>query len=609
MQIKYPDLNKAKIIAFDIETHDPDLEELGPGVFRKDGGFILGVGIATDTFAEYYNLAHYDCTKEEREKNLQYLDPIMRLEIPKVGTHIIYDLDWWENWLGKKVNGLAMDIEIAEALLDENQKHYSLDFQSNKYLGEGKYTEEIDNFCRVNNLKGKSIKHLSKMPYELVRKYVLTDVNNPLAIFKIQEKLLKEQDLYDLFIMECELTKLLLYMRKIGVRIDPDKRDNNALKVQNRLEELQIKTWAEHGQFNYNSSLQVSKILDKLSISYPKTNKGNPSITSDFLKEGLEKQDDHTIDYDNIKSTIYELRKADKILSTFLLGSFVRFVTVNDLIHCSFYNTLNDEYGTRSGRFSSANPNLQQIPSLGVDEFWGTVCREIFIPFENCWWMKFDYSQIEYRFMAHFARGPGGEEVRRAYSENPDIDYHQYIMDLTNLKRRFAKNLNFGVAYGMGAKHMAKFFGWELDYCYNILNVYHESAPYIKTTIKEVEKVAQRRGYIKTFLKRRSRLIDKDKAYIMFCRLIQGSAADLLKKAMLDCYKAGIFSVLHPHLTVHDELDVSTPKNKKGLEAAKEMKYIMEHCIELKVPVKTEVEFGESWAQLMEFNPEQGILF
>ena len=120
MEIKYPDLSSAKIIAFDIETHDPDLEELGPGVFRKDGGFILGAGIATDTFAEYYNLAHYDCTKEEREKNLQYLDSIMELDIPKIGTHIIYDLDWWENWLGKKVNGLAMDIEIAEALLDEN---------------------------------------------------------------------------------------------------------------------------------------------------------------------------------------------------------------------------------------------------------------------------------------------------------------------------------------------------------------------------------------------------------------------------------------------------------------------------------------------------------
>jgi len=161
----------------------------------------------------------------------------------------------------------------------------------------------------------------------------------------------------------------------------------------------------------------------------------------------------------------------------------------------------------------------------------------------------------------------------------------------------------------MGARHMSKYFGWDLDYCYKILDIYHASAPYIKTTIREVEKVARRRGYIRTFLKRRSRLIDKDKAYIMFCRLIQGSAADLLKKAMLDNYKAGVFSVLHPHLTVHDELDVSTPKNKKGIEAAKEMKYIMENCIKLKVPIKAEVEMGESWAEHMEWTPEQAILF
>jgi len=512
MEIKYPDLSSAKIIAFDIETHDPDLEELGPGVFRKDGGFILGAGIATDTFAEYYNLAHYDCTEEERKKNLSYLDSLMKLEIPKIGTHIIYDLDWWENWLGKKVNGLAMDIEIAEALLDENQHHYNLQFQSQKYLGKGKYTRDLENFCSINVLQGKPIKHLSKMPYSVVRNYVLSDVKNPLEIFKIQKELLIEQDLYDLFIMECELTKLLLFMRKIGVRIDPNKRDKNALMVQNRLEELSIETFEKYGEFNYNSTPQVAKVFDRLGIEYPRTAKSNPSITTDYLKEGLEKHDKHEVNIDDIKSIIFELRKADHMLNAFLMGSFIRYVTEDDLIHCSFYNTLNDEYGTRSGRFSSANPNLQQIPSLGVDEYWGKVCREVFIPFENCWWMKFDYSQIEYKFMAHFARGPGAREVVEAYRLNPDIDYHQYIMDLTGLKRRFAKNLNFGVAYGMGARHMSKYFGWDLDYCYKILDIYHASAPYIKTTIREVEKVARRRGYIRTFLKRRSRLINKDKA-------------------------------------------------------------------------------------------------
>ena len=326
------------------------------------------------------------------------------------------------------------------------------------------------------------------------------------------------------------------------------------------------------------------------------TDKFNPSITADFLKEGLEKQDDHEVDYENTKSMIYEMRKADKMINTFLLGSLVKFITESSLIHCSFYNTLTDEFGTRSGRFSSANPNLQQVPSLGVDEYYGMMCREPFIPFENCWWGKQDYSQIEYVFMAHFARGPGSNEVRAAYNNNPKQDYHQYIMDLTGLKRRFAKNLNFGVAYGMGAKHMAAYLGWTLDQCYNVLSIYHSKAPYIKSTIKEVEKVAKRRGYIRTFLKRRSRLINPNKAYTMFCRLIQGSAADLLKKAMLDCYKDGIFDVLYPHLTVHDELDVSVPKSKTGLEAFRAMSNTMEHCIELKVPIRVDGNLADNWA-------------
>jgi DNA polymerase-1 len=257
--------------------------------------------------------------------------------------------------------------------------------------------------------------------------------------------------------------------------------------------------------------------------------------------------------------------------------------------------------GTRSGRFSSTNPNLQQQPAKGVDEYWGQICREDFVPDKGCWWGKIDYSQIEYRFMAHFARGPGSDELRAAYNTNADQDYHQFIMNLTGLKRRYAKNLNFGIAFGMGATHMAELFGWTLDYCYEVLNIYHSKAPYVKATIQDVERTARRRGYIKTFLKRRSHLIDPSKAYTMYCRLVQGSAADLLKKAMHDCYTAGIFDVLPPHVTVHDELGVSVPKTHAGISAFREMQHIMETCLIIKVPIKAEAEIGSNWANIKEF--------
>jgi len=156
----------------------------------------------------------------------------------------------------------------------------------------------------------------------------------------------------------------------------------------------------------------------------------------------------------------------------------------------------------------------------------------------------------------------------------------------------------------MGAQHMAELFGWELDYAYEVLDVYHSRAPYIKATIQSVEQVAKRRGYIKTFLKRRSHLTDPKKAYTMYCRLVQGSAADLMKKAMIEAYHAGIFDVLYLHATVHDELDVSIPKTPEGIEAFRELQRIMETCLKLKVPVKAEAEIGPDWASIDEFKWE-----
>ncbi len=595
--MQYPDLSGASIIAFDIETYDPNLIELGPGVYRKDGK-ILGVSISDGTFSEYYNLGHYDCSTEEREKNVAYLREVLGNNVPKLGQSIIYDIDWLENGEYKiKVNGKLGSIEIADALLDETQLEYNMDYMAHKYLGIGKEKTEIDKFCADNNLKGDSRKWLWKMPYSLVRKYAIMDVILPICIFERQKPILEEQDLLDLFELECELVRVLVLMRKIGVRIDTDKRDRNGLMIQSKIEEMEHQLFSMFGPFNYNSSMQIAKILDKQNIAYPLTDKGNPKIDAFFYKRYK--------DEIPLLKLLFELRQARHHLDTFIMGSHVRFVGPDGLMHPQFFNMRNDNLGalkgTRSGRLSGANPNLQQQPSKGVDEYWGQICREDFIPFDDCWWGKIDYSQIEYRFMAHFAIGPGSEELRNAYNTNPDQDYHQFIMDLTGLKRRYAKNLNFGVAFGMGAKHMAEMFGWDLEYAYEVLDIYHSRAPYVKATIAKVEQVAKRRGYIRTFLKRRSHLVEPSKAYTMYCRLVQGSAADLLKKAMVACYHAGIFDILYPHITVHDELDVSVPKTKLGIDAFKEMQHIMETCLTLKVPIKAEAEIGPNWADIESF--------
>ena len=472
--MNYPNLSKEKAIGLDIETHDPKLKTLGNGVYRKDGK-VLGFSVATKGgFKEYYNLGHYDCLPEEKQKNLNYLKEVCKTNADKVGARLNYDFDWIENFLKIKIKGTIRDVQVAEALIDENTRKYNLDFLAYKYLFQKKEKNEIDQFCIDNDLKGDSRNWLYKMPCALVSKYGKADAKLPLDILDKQMSILEDEELLDVFELESKLLRCLLLMKKTGVLIDTEKRDRNALALQNYLEERRIKLFDKFGEFNYNSGQQIAKQLDKLDIPYSLTEKGNPNIDRYFFEANKESH--------SFVKTVHELRKADKTLNTFLLGSLYRFL-VDNKIHCDFYNTRTEDFGTRSGRFSSANPNLQQIPSLGTNEFLGNLCREVFIPFPGCWWGKIDYSQIEYRFIAHFASGEGAEILRQTYIDNPNTDYHQYIMDLTKLDRKKSKNLNFGVGYGMGAPFMSKFFGWELDYCFDILATYHRKAPYIKTTL------------------------------------------------------------------------------------------------------------------------------
>ena len=620
-------IKNANIIAVDIETYDPGINlDIGPGEYRDDG-YILGVSIGTDTgFRKYYNIGHYDVTKQERLISIKILKWILALPIIKIGANIQYDVGWLQNWEGSKidnvpkfmlewdgipVNGMWYDIQVAEPLIDENQMHNSLDHLAKKYLGIGKIAEKPIQFCIDNNLpytgKHDFREWLYKMPFSMVEEYAIGDVDEPIKIFEFQKPIMEAENTWNLFLLESRLLKPMQLMKKTGVLIDTDKRDRNALALTNYKEERQNALFAKFGEFNLNSTQQVAEIFRQLGLKVPKklpTAKmkakgitvGNDTIDQDYLKRLA--SDNEWVD------KILWAKKAGTVINNFLTGSYETFLCKNDLIHCMFYNTrieqLGGMNGTRSGRLSSAKPNLQQIPSPDVDTYLGHMAREPFIPFPGHKWMKIDYSQIEYRFTAHFAIGEGSDAVRARYNEDPNTDYHQIIIDLTGLKRRFAKNLNFGVAYGMGAKHMAEYFQWELQYCYDILDIYHAKAPYIKATSEKVQQIALRRGYIKTILNRRSHLVNKKKAYTMFCRLIQGSAADQMKQAMVDTYEVGIYDTLPLHLSVHDELDASVPPTMEGVEAVLELQHIMETCIKIKVPIIADIEFGPCWAHKKE---------
>jgi DNA polymerase-1 len=254
---------------------------------------------------------------------------------------------------------------------------------------------------------------------------------------------------------------------------------------------------------------------------------------------------------------------------------------------------------------------LQQVPakddkgeSVGT---YGTECRSCFIPEEGCWYGKIDYSQIEYRCIAHYSIGEKSDEIKRTFNDNPHTDYHalvqRWIKEVTgtDLDRKFVKNLNFGTAYYMGVDSMSKKFGWPHDQSKELNRIYFETFPFLKPTRNEVVNTAKMRGYVRTVLGRRARVSremrENKKEYVVWNYLVQGTAADIMKKAIVDAWNAGIFTVLVPHITVHDELGVSIPKTLQGVEAYRELKHVMENVVKLKVPIIAEAEIGPSWGE------------
>lgn len=609
MEGDYSWLTNADEIGVDIETYDPKLSDLGPGVYRKDG-HICGVALATEDRAVYLPLKHYDTSAEEEERNWKIVADVLNRPNTKIGANILYDLDWLCNFGRVTVKGKIEDVQFAEPLLNEYRSSYSLKALSQIYNVQEKATGLLERYCDKMNWKYKDARaHIWKMPSDVVAKYAELDGMLPIQILKKQRIELEKQGLSEIYEVEVGLIPLLLQMRREGVRINMPLLKETSLTVADKLYALgnEIYEWAGK-EFNIGSTAQLARCFDEKGITYPR--KEPTEIMSRSGKEGnpnLDKEVLTSMFRDNaivICDKILKWRHYNTLTSMFLLP-YYDFI-VGDRLHCSFNALRSDDYGAVSGRFSSSRPNLQQVSAQSDDDYSddeendilkGQVLRKLFIPEEGCSWAKLDYSQVEYRITAHYAIGPGAEELRIAYNMDPNTDYHQRIVDLTGFDRRIAKRLNFGASYGMGYKTAAKKFYWSEEEAEMFMAGYHKAAPYLKVTRQRVVEKADRKGFVFTLLGRRARTSATRKLHSLFNRLIQGSAADIMKKAMVDSYNKGLYNVLVPHITVHDELDVSVPPTKEGEEALAELKHTMETCVQLKVPLRVDCHVANNWAE------------
>ena len=644
------DLNGIDTVAVDIETYDPNLKTKGLGAIRKDG-FICGIAIATDNDTAYFPLRHSDTDIDfnRTEKIWQILnDKIFQNEnITKVFHNAMYDVCWIRSITGKMIKGRIVDTMIAASVIDENRFKYSLDSLSKDYLNEEKYKYDLQQ--KTLEWSGGTVKdpmtNMHKLPASIVKDYAKQDVNLTLKLWnlfskKIDEVLYTKDDgeqktCRQIFELETKLFLCLVDMKFKGVKIDVakaiefgrhlKKRRDQTVNAIESITGIRIDIWA---------AASIKTLLDNRRIKdYKVTPKSKmPQLPKDYLKTHKDK----------CLRMIAKAREYDKAVNTFIDG-LLEYVH-EGRIHADINQIRSDSGGTVTGRFSMSNPNLQQIPSKG---YIGKKMRELFIPDDGYKWGSFDYSQQEPRIVVHYAikLGLPGTETLQEEFDKEDADFHKIVADMANISRKQAKTINLGLFYGMGKIKLQKELGLDQAKARSLFNEYHSRVPFVRdlsqqliqfakdnrllftlydrfcrfdkweTTNKQWNSETNRFNEVPLYTEAQAReafkgeMLDKFKenkidpnymdyfdryytpafTYKALNRLIQGSAADMTKKAMVDLYEKGII----PHIQIHDELCFSTTDHESKL-----IKQTMEQTIPLEVKNKVDYESGPNWGTI-----------
>jgi len=632
---EFPDLRKAEEIAIDLETRDPELKKLGSGAI-KGSGEVVGIAVAVDGYKAYFPIAHGEGPNMDRKKVLDWFTDVCQSPATKIFHNAMYDVCWIKN-LGIKINGLIIDTMIAASIIDENRFQYSLNSLSWVYLKQGKNEALLTKAAKERGLDPKA--EMWKLPASEVGGYAEKDAELTLLLWHHLKRIIIEDNLQDIFNLETDLFPCLVDMRHLGVRVDIEKADQlkkaMAIKEQNLLQQIKIETGIDTQIW---AAASIAKVFEKLKLPYSRTEKtDSPSFTKNFIS---------THDHPVVRM-IAEARKINKVSTTFI-DTILNHSHLGR-IHADINQIRSDDGGTVTGRFSYANPNLQQIPARDPDT--GPLIRSLFIPEEGCKWGTFDYSQQEPRLVAHYALRFGLDSaapISEAYQEDPKTDFHQIVADMAEIDRKEAKTINLGLFYGMGKAKLQNELNVSKDKADELFNTYHGRVPFVKQLMNQVMSAAQSKGQIKTLLGRRCRfpkyepilrgsdwgtfvpaedhdtmlelqemgphLKDRDGnilkdtkgnpkknywhnnstrrafTYKALNKLIQGSAADMTKKAMVDLYKEGLIG----HIQIHDELDFSIESESQ----AKKIKDIMENAVDLKVPNKVDYESGPNWGEI-----------
>jgi DNA polymerase I-like protein with 3'-5' exonuclease and polymerase domains len=479
-----------------------------------------------------------------------------------------------------------------------------------------------------------------KLPAMDVGAYAEKDAELTLKLSKVLSQEIEKENLKDVFELETQLFPCLIDMRFKGVRVDIERAHILKQQLSTQEKDLLVQVKKETGiDVQIMAARSVAKVFDKLCLPYKKTEKINaPSFTKNFLS---------THSHPVVKK-IARAREINKAHTTFI-DTIIRYEH-KGRIHADINPIRSDGKGTVTGRFSYSNPNLQQIPAR--DKELGPMIRSLFLPEREHKWGCFDYSQQEPRLVVHYAaksslaKDKSVVEIVDKFKKG-SVDFHKIVADMANIARIQAKTINLGLFYGMGkAKLQAELGLSTRQEAEELFDKYHDSVPFVKNLMDKTTKAAEKDGYIRTLGGRRCNfekyeinefrrgklsvtgtraeieakyierykekypeaedekieriqktlkeedqtLIKRAFTYKALNKLIQGSAADMTKKSMLNLYKEGIVA----HIQIHDELDISVESDKK----AKRIVQIMESAVKLEIPNKVDYEAGKNWGEI-----------
>lgn len=601
----FPDLSQATEIAIDLETCDPNMERFGPGWPRNDG-YIVGYAFAVDGWKGYFPVAHQGGGNLDKGIVERWVKKTLALPCDKIMHNAAYDTGWLKAQ-GFEVNGRIIDTMLAAAIVDENRFSFALNSLGFDYLKDIKSEQGLKTAAADFGVHPK--KELWKLPAMYVGDYAEQDAALTLKLWHHLQTLLRKEEVESIFDLETEMLPILIDLTFKGIRFDGEKAEK-LIKTMKKQENDLLKSIKDTAGMSVDiwAAASIATAFDKLKVQYPRTTAGAPSFTKSFLDSN-----NHPI-----AKMIVEARELNKTHGTFL-QPYLDFSASDGRIHPHVNQLRSDDGGTVTGRLSMSQPNLQQVPAR--HEIIGPLVRSLFLPEEGDLWAANDFSSQEPRLLVHYATMldlPGADTMARAYNENPDTDFHQMVADMAGIERKQAKTIGLGLMYGMGKNKLAGELDLPVDEASELITTFHNKVPFLRGTVdavmRRIEKPSSG-GAIRTLLGRKCRFplwepiawgvnkalpyeqaaveygprIKRAGTYKGLNRLIQGSAADQTKAAMIALHKAG-FRIL---LQVHDEVAVSV-KNREEAEAAAE---IMKNAVKLEVPSRVDVEIGKSWGE------------